>query len=66
MLQYNQNVLGIFEQNLRAHLEHRPMRNVASLPVPSPALLDSGARSTYGNLSTTQSQRTVYVQREFN
>ncbi|KAK4151922.1 D-isomer specific 2-hydroxyacid dehydrogenase [Chaetomidium leptoderma] len=32
---YNQNVLGLFEQNLRAHLEHKPMRNMASLPVPS-------------------------------
>ncbi|KAL2172771.1 hypothetical protein VTG60DRAFT_2590 [Thermothelomyces hinnuleus] len=35
---YNQDMLAIFEHNLRAHLWHRPvteMRNVVQLPVPS-------------------------------
>lgn len=63
-VQYNQNVLDLFEHNLRAHIEHKPMRNVAKLPVPDPAVFSSSTRSTHANPSTTRSSNIVYALRE--
>ncbi|KAL2188932.1 hypothetical protein L209DRAFT_741923 [Thermothelomyces heterothallicus CBS 203.75] len=60
---YNQNMLAIFEHNLRAHLWHRPvteMRNVVQLPVPSePSPL--GSKS---NAAPKRPAKTAYAVKE--
>ncbi|KAL2201466.1 hypothetical protein P885DRAFT_25643 [Corynascus similis CBS 632.67] len=61
---YNQNMLSIFEHNLRAHLEHKPvtaMWNVAQLPVPSDPLAPPSLKS---NLVPRRTTNVVYAVRE--
>jgi hypothetical protein len=33
-LQYNDNMLKVFEKNIRAYIEEQPMANLVTLPVP--------------------------------
>ncbi|KAK4248375.1 hypothetical protein C7999DRAFT_40385 [Corynascus novoguineensis] len=61
---YNQNMLSIFEHNLQAHLEHKPitaMWNVAQLPVPSDPLPPPSLKS---NLVPRRTTNVVYAVRE--
>ncbi|KAH6632552.1 D-isomer specific 2-hydroxyacid dehydrogenase [Chaetomium tenue] len=64
---YNDNMIQVFEQNLRAHLEDKPKRNVAQLPVPAPPSatpLKPHTRPTYINSTATRSPKVVYAVRE--
>ena len=57
-------MLGFFEHNLRAHLEHKPMRNVASLPVPSSVVPTAFTSPIHANSVTVRSSNIVYAVRE--
>lgn len=60
-------MLHLFEQNLRAHLEHNPMTNVATLPVPS--MSSSPPKSEAGSqqpklVTRARPSNVVYITRE--
>ncbi|KAH6634687.1 D-isomer specific 2-hydroxyacid dehydrogenase [Chaetomium sp. MPI-SDFR-AT-0129] len=61
---YNDNMLSIFEENVRAHLDGRPKRNMASLPVVFPDLPKSYKPPTFTPTAPTRTPKVVYAVRE--